>query len=158
MKNDEIIKKLQLFKNVSPDAAFSARLKKDIFEYTPKSSFAVLVHTQWFKTGAFSLAGAAVAIIVTTLIFFAPTRNPAIASLENAQLTKELNGFSINIQLQEITYHNNADRVIASAINEIRNTETRHLNTSILKEEQGVFGDIKTKNVEIDALLNTLTN
>lgn len=156
MEYNDIKKKLQILQTITPDASFAARTKEAVLAHVPRKRVIELVNTSWIRAGAFSFAGVAVAVLVGIIIFFAPARTPAVASLESIKLTEELNNLSINIQLKEISYRDTADHVIASAIDEIQNTEVKHLNPSIIKEE-APLPNITTKNTEIDTLLNTLT-
>lgn len=159
MIHREITEKLKTLQGIEPDAAFRARLKAEILSLSPKKNFVGLASLSSANVlRAFSFGGIAVASVIVALVVFAPARTPAIASLENSQLADELSGLSINIQLEEIAYRNATDRVISSAITEIQNTETKHLNPSVIREEQENLEDVRVRNVEIDKLLGELTN
>lgn len=161
MTHREITEKIKMLQRIEPDAVFRARVKTELLSLPPKKKLLFLTRFSSKNINilrVFSFGGAAVAAIVMTFVFFAPARTPAIASLENSQLVDELSGFSINIQLEEIAYRNAADQIISSAITEIRNTEIKHMNPSVIKEEQEKLDDIHVRNVEIDELLNKITN
>lgn len=155
--NDLIIKKLKTLEAVRPDAAFISRTRHIVLEQTQHARMS-LFRVHWVHQGIFSFAGAALAILLGFLVLQPFGTTVTATSLENAQLSKEWNSLSINIQLKEVSYNNNAASVIASAINEIRDTDTRHLNTSLIQEEQNTLNAIEVKNKNIDAMLNQVLN
>ncbi|OGG42322.1 hypothetical protein A3I34_01760 [Candidatus Jorgensenbacteria bacterium RIFCSPLOWO2_02_FULL_45_12] len=108
--------------------------------------------------GTLSLAGAAFTV-VAGILMFSPSQNMAIASLESAAINEELKSLSINIQLKDISYSNNADSIISSAITEIGNTDARHMNPAVLKnEEEDMISEYTDKSEEIDKLFNEILN
>ncbi len=155
--NESLIKKLQTLKMIRPDAAFTDRVRRIVLEETPRAR-TPLFRVHWVHQGIFSLAGAAVAVVMGFLILQPFGATVTATSLENTQLSNEWSALSINIQLKEVSYNNNAERLVASAINEIRDTDTQHLNTSLIQEERDTLDVIEVKNKNIDTMLNQVLN
>jgi hypothetical protein len=155
--NELLIKKLKSLESIRPDAAFVSRTRNIVLERTQPTRVAFF-RVQWVHRGIFSFAGAAVAILIGFLIFEPFGSSVTATSLENTQLSNEWSSLSINIQLKEVSYNNNAERIIASAINEIQDTNTRHLNASLIQEEREMLGTQEVKNNAIDDMLNQVLN
>lgn len=155
--NESSIKKLKLLESIRPDAAFVSRTRRIVLERTQPIRVPFF-RVHWVHRGIFSFAGAAVAILIGFLIFEPFGSSVTATSLENTQLSNEWSSLSINIQLKEVSYNNNAERIIASAINEIQDTNTRHLNASLIQEEREMLGTQEVKNNAIDDMLNQVLN
>ncbi len=152
-----IIQQLKTLKHIKPDAGFVARTRNTICGIEPqKYAGRLAFNFNWLRTGAFSVAGATLMIVIGIFVF-APSKTPAFASLENAQIDEEWQTLSINIQLKEVLYRENASVVIASAISEI-SANTQHMNESIIANEQESLNNPAGINTDIDKMLEEVLN
>jgi hypothetical protein len=105
------------------------------------------------------LAGAfasLVAVLLTSIFLFSgDSASTALASPE--VLSKEFSSLNINIELQEIDYRQNVNQTIASAISEISDNKTRHLNQDVLNSEnKNLDLDVMGTDPQIDQLLDSV--
>lgn len=138
------ITQLKQLKNIEPDANFAE--KGRLFLLSQKPSFSILYLFSFRKslilTGSF--VGLTVVLLLLSPILFTTTQNPALSSLDNStKLNQELNNLSINIELREISYKKGANQTITAAITEISNTQTKHLNPSVLNSESEMLDPLK---------------
>ena len=97
-----------------------------------------------------------VALVATGTFLFSGNNAPtAFASPE--ALSKELSDMNINVELQEIDYHQNVSQTITSAISEISSNKGNHLNQGILQSENNDLNlDVTSSSSDIDQLLNKI--
>jgi hypothetical protein len=143
------IEQLKKCREITPDPAYLARSRRVLLAATPAST------RVWFSLPALRLAGvfAVLAAVLATSPFLFPTK-PVLSSSLNADSIREEIKNTIAIQVQEITYEQETDAAITRAIDEIKNTETKHLNADVIVNEVDEFSledDATTS--EIDALL-----
>jgi hypothetical protein len=62
----------------------------------------------------------------------------------------------LNLQIEEITYSQDIHDTIASALNEISNSKTNHMNSSIIESENDYINQLE--NVENEEEINNLLN
>jgi len=149
--NEEIKKSLSELKVVSPDAAFKRAVKAMILSRVPEKT--VSFRFPFLKIG--SVLAAIILIITAFTMEFSPT--PALSSSFNpGSLEKEFQGLTINVQIEEVEYRERANQTIASALNEIENTNVKHMNNSLIEGEAESIGIESATNPEIDALLDTV--
>lgn len=143
--NHDIATQLKALKRITPHTAFVARSRAELLAVA-----APRIHPwrslQW--TGAFAFA--LLFLFIATLSF--PAEPTLSASLNENVLTEELDGLSINIELQALTYRAVTEHAIAAAITEIKGTEGSHLNTEILSSELSSL-ESELPSDQIDALL-----
>lgn len=153
------ITQLKQLKNIEPDTRFAERNR--LFLLSQKPSFSILhlflSRKSLVLTGSF-VSLAAIFLLLSAVLF--TTKNPALSSLDNStKLDQELNNLSINIELKEISYKAGANQIITAAITEISNTQTKHLNPSILNSESKMldpFENTQNDNNNIDRLLERI--
>lgn len=154
--HEEHIHQLKQLRSIAPDPAFLARSKNSILNSRKAAGFKL----SDFKMPVWAFAGlAAVAVfalgISLSLSFLSP--KPVLSALDPSKLNKEFDNLGINIQLREIKYEQAIDQTITSAISEIGSSGTRHLNSSLLEQEQKNIEDNFENHSEIDELLEALT-
>ncbi|MEK7089384.1 MAG: hypothetical protein AAB920_01040 [Patescibacteria group bacterium] len=158
---------LRQLRTIEPDRDFAIRAKYAIlsdrrdargFSFAlPKFSLPSLFARN--AVLAWSGAGLTVAllllVIVLPLAFARPTLS---ASLSPETLISEYGNLPINIQLKEIKYDQIVSQTISSAITEVSDTKTKHLNSDLINEEaqNALFSNASTTSV--DALLNQVIN
>lgn len=146
----EITTQLKKFKVIEPTEAFRNKTLGLILQNRPRS-------TSFFNWGwiwAPALASLILAVAVGGRLL---STKPALSSFNAEGLRNEFNGLEINIELKEISYRQEVSQEIASAITEIGDNRTRHLNPSLLESEVGDLNLDAEKSSEIDELLNRLT-
>lgn len=153
---DNLNQQLKRLKAIVPDRGVMARSRAAILTERQKMPLGILVSSFFSRPVAIG-AGVFAAIVAAIALTHPFTQAPVVSSLENTQaLTQELNDLTINIQLQDISYQNEANQTVAAAITEIADTKTNHLNTGVLKSEQKSAEPSGNTNPEIDNLLNTI--
>lgn len=144
--DNNLIKELKKLQTIQPDRAFLVRGRKTFETQTyiwqvPRWAFA-------------SLAIVGALAIFTVLPAILPFSESSTALSADA-IQKEFDNLSIGVQLKELEY--NQEDSIVSALNEVRETRARHLNTDLLNQESAL-GDLPVSNgAEIDALLKQIT-
>ncbi|KKU91521.1 MAG: hypothetical protein UY23_C0001G0127 [Candidatus Jorgensenbacteria bacterium GW2011_GWA1_48_11] len=146
----DLIKQLNKLRVIAPSADSAARGRALIFiEGEPRRFPPVLA---W--ASVFALIILVFSVSYQTLI--SPATNIISASLNSDQLNQEFNNLSINIELKDISYRQNVNQAIASAISEIESNEARHLNPDVLKSEEQNLNINSTTDPQIDQLLKTI--
>lgn len=150
---------LKQLRAIQPDRDFAIRAKFEIlapartqgFSF-PKFSIHRNMVLAWSGVGLTALL---LLVVMIPLFFPKPTLS---ASLSTETLINEYGSLPINIQLKEIKYDQAVNQTISSAITEVSNTKTKHLNSNILSSEaqKATVKSVDTKNV--DALLNQAIN
>lgn len=149
------ITQLKQLRDIRPDAKFAEKSRLVLLSQKPAFSISYLFSSRksLMLTGAF-VGMAAVLLLLSPFLFV--TQKPTLSSLnDSTNLDQELNNLSINIELKEISYQNNANRTITAAITEISNTQSNHLNPSILNSENEMLdaGENAENSDNIDKLL-----
>jgi hypothetical protein len=95
-----------------------------------------------------------VAVLFIAVILPGLPKTVPIASAE--ALSNEFNNLSVNIELRQITYNQNVNQTISSALTEITNNKLNHLNPAVLQSESSSVDPTAApaSNPQIDALLN----
>ncbi|MCX6788298.1 MAG: hypothetical protein NTZ36_00230 [Candidatus Jorgensenbacteria bacterium] len=157
-----IKEQLKQLRTIEPDRDFAIRAKyaiignRDIRE----SSFSLPRFS--FSRNAWALSGAGLTAILLLIIVAVPLAFPKptlSASLSPETLIGEYGNLPINIQLKEITYEQTVSQTISSAISEVSDTKTSHLNSDLINSEaqkNASIDDTGAKNV--DTLLNQVIN
>jgi hypothetical protein len=137
---------------IKPDFGFQARSRAIILSTAKKHHrYQIFSLPSWAWIGTF----AALFLVMTfATTFFSP--QGVSLSLNPEKINREFEDLKINIELQEISYRQDVDQAIASALTEISDNRTQHLNSSILESENDSI-DLETNtNPEIDALLGNI--
>jgi hypothetical protein len=154
--NQDILEQLKSLKAITPDADFAARTRRLILAFpVTEKRWPAFFNFSWTKVAFGTLA--IVAVIVVTVILPGLPKTVPIASAE--ALSNEFNNLSVNIELRQITYNQNVNQTIASALAEITNNKLNHLNPAILQSESSSVDPTMSpvSNPQIDALLNQVT-
>jgi hypothetical protein len=152
--NEEIKKGLRELRAIRPDAAFKKGLRAVVLNHQPEKTASFRLPLPFLKIGGVL---AVIALVITALtIELSPT--PALSSSFNAgSLEKEFDSLTINVQIEDARYSERANQTIASALNEIENTNVKHLNNSLITKEEADILEIESAtNPEIDTLLDTV--
>lgn len=151
MYNDTIAQ-LKVLKNIAPNEEFARRSRALLIAHPPER------RSMFFMPRYFKLAGVltfAALLLVLSPLF--PSSQPALSSsLDATRLAGEFNNLAVNIQLREIRYQQGANQTVASAVNEIADTRTNHLNPSTITKEMPTLAEDETQK-NIDTLLGELT-
>ncbi len=155
-KRDPIIQQLKRLSSIEPDPVFTARLRSTIVD-VPRLH--VEKSRPFLRWRALALAGSgifvALAVIITTQLSEPVTVRAS--SLDTTVLTKEFDELTLNIRLKEIGYQAEVNNIISEAVGEIVNTQTNHLNPSLIDAEQNILTLNEPTNSTIDKLLEELT-
>jgi hypothetical protein len=142
----DLIQELKNLQAIQPDRAFLARGRKNFETQAyawPMPRWALASLT---VVGAF--------VVFTVLPAILPFSESSTALSADA-IQKEFDNLSIGVQLKELEY--NQEDSIVSALNEIRETRSSHLNTDLLNQESSL-GDLPVSNEEeINRLLKQIT-
>lgn len=150
MSYDKIIEQLKTLKSVKPDETFKDSTKRMVLAAEPKTSSMPKIIPEWGWAVGFALillvAGSALVITPTT----------SVQSFDTTELQSELS--NLNIEVNEITYTEKTNQTITSALNEISNTQTNHLNKSLLEREKNSLDSIQDSNDsdDINKILNNI--
>lgn len=150
--HEHLIKQLKSLQTIEPDNGFVLRTRNifvptPISSATPSRTFSIF---NWQYASAFAL----VLVCVLAIPFFALTPEETLASLDTQILTSEIHSLPINVQLQELKYNETTQDTITKAVSEALNTDTNHLDRSlIIKEEEGISIETEIE-TNVDDLLN----
>jgi hypothetical protein len=154
---------LKHLRTIEPDRDFAIRAKfailsdrRDAHHFPfvlPKFSFTRNAVLAW--SGAGLTVALLLIVVILPLAFAKPTLS---ASLSPETLINEYGNLPINIQLKEIKYDQTVSQTISSAITEVSDTKTKHLNLDLIniEAESAIQDDASTTSV--DALLNQVIN
>ena len=156
MNQKQIISELEKLRGIAPEQAFFSRSKQTVLALRPEGR-----RVFGFKAFYPALFGGVIGFAVIAIgffTFFSPAAGkPVYASLNSDNLNKELDSLTINIQLKEIRYKQSIDATINSALREVGNNETRHLNKGVLEtEKNNLQFDEPLSNETINALLDEI--
>ncbi|MFA6407502.1 MAG: hypothetical protein WCV80_02230 [Candidatus Paceibacterota bacterium] len=157
MKN-ATIEQLKKLKYIEPDHGFVLRARNEIFAGS-KPAFSMPSRMPTFAIPMWALSGAALTALLVGVSFIVPMMFPRpafSASLNMNTLATEYGSLPINIQLKEIKYEQSMNQAVASAISEVSDTKTQHLNTELLQTEEKGATLTETNSTQIDSLLETL--
>jgi hypothetical protein len=102
-------------------------------------------------------AFAGLVAILTASIFLFSGRSATEALASPEVLASEFANLNVNIELQEISYRQDVNRTITSAISEISSDSARHLNEDVLNSENEKLNlDESGTDPQIDRLLDEL--
>lgn len=151
---------LKTLKAIFPDRSFVLRAKHAILNETrPAATFSrsfTLPTFSWTWISASLSVALVAAIAIIPLAFPKPTFS---ASLNSEVITNEFSDLPINIQLKEITYEQRMSQTITSAISEVSDTTTKHLNAAIINTEaQNASSSEASTTKDVDALLQQVLN
>ncbi|MEK7169319.1 MAG: hypothetical protein AAB377_01795 [Patescibacteria group bacterium] len=147
--NDRIILQLKRLREIEPEAGFVAGSRRTILALK-KEQVPVFVWPNLRMVGAF----AGLVAVLSASIFFFSGQNAQEALASPEVLNNEFAALSINIELQEISYRQNVNKTISSAISEIGSTNANHMNKDVLNAESEKFNlDTLESNPQIDRLL-----
>lgn len=160
---NNIKSQLKRLKAIEPDRDFVIRAKYAfISSMQPTHNtvhalprFANIRAMSWAWTGAGLTIALLLAVVAIPFAFPKPSLS---ASLSPDTLISEYGNLPINIQLKEITYGQDVNQTISSAITEVSDTKTKHLNSDVISSEakNASIEDPSVKNV--DSLLNQVIN
>ena len=157
MKN-ATIEQLKKLKYIEPDRGFVLRARNEIFVGS-KPAFSITPRIPAFAIPMWAWSGAALTALLVGVSFIVPMMFPRpafSASLNMNTLASEYGNLPINIQLKEITYEQSMNQAVASAITEVTDTKTQHLNKELLQTEEQSAAFTETSSTQIDSLLETV--
>ncbi|TSC52012.1 MAG: hypothetical protein LiPW41_560 [Parcubacteria group bacterium LiPW_41] len=150
--HEHIIKQLKNLQTIEPDNGFVSRTRNiftpnTISIATPSRSFSFF---NWQYASAFAL----VLLCVLAVPFFAFTPEETLASLDTESLASEIQSLPINVELKELNYNQKAQETITNAVSEVSNTDTNHLNESLIRKEEEIIKAEEKVDSSVDDLLN----
>lgn len=155
--HQDIIKQLKKLRAVEPDAEFVRRSRSLLFrEATPVLAafpFASVTRRQWNMLG---LAAGFALLMIAILSPFTLGDRHTLSALSAEAINREFDNLSINVQLEEMTFNENARDTIASAITEITDNKTQHLSSQLLETEIESFDIPAEDSDEINELLREI--
>ncbi len=131
--NRDFPKQLKRLSSIEPDAAFLARSKATILSLERGGRVGVRTYLAAWAT-SFALI---VLLVVgyALLPLFTPGRSNSLPIASAETLSNELQGMSINIALNEVSYNNQVSQTIDNTITAITSNKAPHLNTEVLQSE-----------------------
>lgn len=157
MNQKEITRRLEKLRSINPDQAFFLQSKKMVLSLRPgvRRGFGFELFSPVFLGGTLVVL---IAVATGFLIFSPATGRSAYASLNSENLNKEIDSLIVNIQLQKIQYRQSIEKTVNSALYEIGNNETRHLNKNVLELEKNSFNALpsSTSSETINILLDEI--
>jgi len=150
--HEHIIKQLKNLQLIEPDNGYVLRTRNlfvpaSISITTPSRTFSIL---NWQYASAFAL----ILVCVLAVPYFALTPEETLASLDTAVLTSEIYSLPINVQLEELKYNETAQDTITNAVSEASNTDTNHLDASLIMKEGENIDNKQEVDTNVDDLLN----
>lgn len=160
---DNLQRQLKLLRAIEPDRDFALRAKMEILRTAPNEtrgislpSFIRTLRTPAFAWSGFALTAVLIVVVVGTPILFPkPTMS---ASLSADTLLEEYNSLPINIQLKEISYDQTVNQTVSSAISEVSDTKTKHLNSELINSEANKVAPVDATTSNVDSLLDQAIN
>lgn len=144
----ELQTQLKKFRAIGPTEAFKNKTLSLILQNNRRTP---VFNWRWIWAPAL-----ATIILTITIGGRILSAKPAL-SFSAEGLRSEFNGLDINIELKEISYRQEINQEIASAITEIGDSRTRHLSPSLLESEAGSLNLNIEGNSEIEGLLDKIT-
>lgn len=155
-KRNPIIQQLKRFSSIEPDPIFVARLRSALVDVSHSQVAQRRSFLRW-PTFAFVGSGVLAALLIVGITQFSEPATVRASSLDTTALTQEFDELTLNIRLKEIDYQTEVSEVISEAVEEIVNTQTSHLNPSLIDAEQNIFLFDEPTDTQIDDLLEKLT-
>lgn len=163
----ELLKKqLKKLNAIEPNAAWAETTRRVVLMSRASSVSSKQMAPQRSNTPVFSVfkhyfipAGVAVAALFVLIAPLLSAPSNALASLDNKTLTDEMSNLSINIHLDEISYQENANKAVATALTEITDTRTPHMSPSLIESESEVLNVLKIdpeQQAPVDAMLESV--
>ncbi len=150
--NQELIGQIKKLRAIEPDSAFKANSRNLILSHKTKKPLFVFNWPVFAWSGAIAMAAV---LLTVTAAFFSKPKEVFSSSFDAQKLNKEFSEMNINIQLKEIGYQQNVNQTITSALSEISQTQTKHLNASVLeKEKNEMEASSSEPGSQIEELLN----
>jgi len=153
--HEHIIKQLKSLQTIEPDNGFVFRTRN---LFVPATIATVNISPRPFSIFNWQYASAFALVLISVIVipFFMFTPEETLASLDTQALTSEIHSLPINVQLEELKYNETAQETITTAVSEASNTDTNHLNTSLIRREGEIINAINEEEVEtnVDDLLN----
>ncbi len=155
---EHIKSQLKQLKAITPDRDFAARAKLQILG-GERPAIVTLPHFSMSRS-SWAWIGAGLSIALIAVVMMIPLAFPeqTYASLDVGNIANEYGNLPINIQLKEISYEQNVNRTIATALTEVSDTKATHLNAEILKTEQAQTALPESSTTDVDAMLQQIMN
>ncbi len=154
MLQKDLQKKLNILKEIEPRESFVSQGRFLIsLQPAAKANKKVSAWPWLIFTGAFA------SLLLLANVFLDLTiAQPRLSLFFNQNdLRNEFTKMALDLQLPEISYRQNIDDTILLALNEISDSQTNHLNTTLLQQEKGTLENnnnaASQSSGEIDALL-----
>lgn len=147
--NQKLIQQLNKLKSIEPDPTFAKNCRHLILAFKPAKTKPV-----FFNWPALIWAGSFALILLVFATNYLSPQKQNLSSLDSNKLNQEFDNLNINIQLNEITYQQEINQGIASALTEIGETNIKHLNRSLLEEEQDKINFPDSDDSKINEMLN----
>ncbi len=149
--SQDIIKQLKKLREIEPDGDFLNRSRSFIVSYEKPGTSVRL--RSYFAAWAASFA---VIFLIVLGYVFLPTKNNSLPIASAETLTNELQGMNVNLTLEEMSYNNEVNQTINSAISEITNNKAPHLNGGILQSESSKVDSASSVGSSQDSKINEL--
>lgn len=149
--NEEIKKNLNNLRIIGSSPEFKKTSRALVLSYKPETA-------TLFGMPLLKIAGAfAVFILLIAALTFELSPTPVLSSSFNPNyLQNEIETLTVSVQIEEVEYREKANETLVSALNEIENTNVKHLNNSLLQSEAEGINLHDSTNPEIDAMLETV--
>jgi hypothetical protein len=150
----KIIEQLKKLKSVKPGTDFAAATRQLILAVPQPRRFIFPVQI-WALGGAVAVL---ILVLVISIAGFGRISTLSDLTTNSEEIDREFKNLSINIQLQEISYRQSVNEVIASALGEISDSGPSYLKSSILERELDSLeiGNNLEKREKIEELLNKI--
>ncbi len=156
--NRDFPKQLKRLSLIEPDAAFLAKSRATILSLERGGRVGVRTYfTAW--AASFAL----IALIVVGYAFsplFVPGKSNSLPIASAETLNNELQGMSINIALNEVSYNNQVNQTIDNTITAITSNKAPHLNAEVLQSEGSKLTtgvSVTSTDQQINDLLNQIS-
>ncbi|HXF44065.1 MAG TPA: hypothetical protein VNK70_01215 [Candidatus Paceibacterota bacterium] len=154
--HEKTINELRKLRMVEPNRAFALASRQSILE-SPRPGLHYGGLFRFITSPHLAYVGATLVIfLVISYFLFIPSKPVVSAALSPENIENELAALSINVQIREVAYQQNANVAIASALSEIENTSVKHLNQTLLESEKETFDMKESVNPEIEKMLDAV--
>lgn len=150
----EIVQKLKRLSVIKPEQDYILKSRRLILAVPPARP-ALITSGAWI--GIFAVI---ILIIISSFTGNLFSKSGHISLFDSEEIKNEFENLTISLQLEQITYQQNVNDVIASALNEIGDLNLYRTNPSLLEKELNSFnlnGDLE-KQRQIDNLLEKVIN
>ncbi len=153
--DDQIIRQLKKLRAIEPEARFVSGSRRAILATRREAPASF-----WFGANlrlAGLMAGMVAVVAASVFLFSGSGASTALASPED--LNREFSTMNINVELKEIDYRQSVSQTVASALSEISDNKTRHLNENVLQSESdSLIEETPVADPQVDKLLNQVIN